>query len=200
MKSFYKLLMVFLALAMAIPPAWADETLLVCDGTTQNSYVPYCSEYALTSSTNMTSQMIYLPSNLSGLPTGATIKSITFYGTLSIPSKIYSRRFYVNIGETTLTAVTDATLNNRSLVSNQVFGGSYGATPSYSGTALTFTFDNGYTWNGGNLAIELFCSSTSNNSDQSFYWYGVSAPAASSGFHRVRNNSNYCCPLKFKKQ
>lgn len=191
MKSFYyKFLMVFLALFMAIPPAWADETLIVCDGTTTNAYVPYCSEYALSSATNMTSQMIYLPSNLSGLPTGATIKSITFYGMVNIPSKIYNRRFVVRMGETTLTAVTEATLNNRSLIDNQVFGGEYGATPAYSGTAMTFTFDNGYVWNGGNLAIELYCSSTNNSSDQSYYWYGISAPAASSGFHRVRNNSN----------
>ncbi|MBQ9822601.1 MAG: chitobiase/beta-hexosaminidase C-terminal domain-containing protein [Muribaculaceae bacterium] len=175
---------------MAIPPAWADETLIVCDGTTTNAYVPYCSEYALSSATNMTSQMIYLPSNLSGLPTGATIKSITFYGMVNIPSKIYNRRFVVRMGETTLTAVTEATLNNRSLIDNQVFGGEYGDTPAYSGTAMTFTFDNGYVWNGGNLAIELYCSSTNNSSDQSYYWYGISAPAASSGFHRVRNNSN----------
>lgn len=191
MKYFnFKFLIFFFALAMAIPPAWAEETLIVCDGTTTNAYVPYCSEYALSSATNMTSQMIYLPSNLSGLPTGATIKSITFYGSVNIPSKIYNRRFVVRMGETTLTAVTEATLNNRSLIDNQVFGGDYGATPEYSGTAMTFTFDNGYVWNGGNLAIELYCSSTNNSSDQSYYWYGISAPAASSGFHRVRNNSN----------
>lgn len=183
-----------MALVVAIPPAWADETLTVCDGTTTNSYVPYASDIALSTSSKFTSQMIYLPANLSGLPVGATIKAITFHGYLSIPSKIYDRRFFAYMGETELTAVTEATLNNRSLVSNQVFGGDYGTTPSNSGTELTFTFTNGYTWNGGNLAIELYCASTSNSSDQSFNWYGVSAPAASSGFHRVNNknaNQNY---------
>ena len=194
MKHFVKFLFVLMALVMAVPPAWADETVTVCEGTTTNAYVPYCSELAMSSSSKFTSQMIYLPTNLDGLPVGATIKAITFHAYLSVPSTIYDRRFFVNIGETDLTAVTEATLNNRSLVSNQVFGGDYGATASNSGSDLTFTFTSGYIWNGGNLAIELYCASTSNSNDQSFYWYGVSAPSASSGFHRVNNkgtNQNY---------
>lgn len=195
MKYFnFKILLFFTALALAIPQAWADETLTVCDGTSTNTYVPYASDMALSSSSQFTSQMIFSPSSLGSLPAGATIKSITFYGTLSIPSKISERRFFVYMGETELTAVTATTLNNRSLTNNQVFGGDNGNTPSCSGTAMTFTFTNGYTWNGGNLAIELYCASTSNANDQSFSWYGLSASTASSGFHRLNNkgqNNNY---------
>ena len=194
MKYFkFKFLFVLLTLAMAIPPAWADETLTVCDGGATNSYVPFGAEYATTYSQAITSQMIYLPSNLAGLPVGATIKSITFYASnRNIPTNISGRNMIVRMGETTLTAITESTLNDRVLLdaSNQVFGGDYGSTPSVNAKELTFTFTNGYTWNGGNLAIEIYYAQ-GNSYDYSLTWLGETASSGISGFHRFyKKNSS----------
>ncbi len=84
MKYFnLKFLLLFFALAVALPPAWADE-VTVCDGTSRLSYLPvygYNFDYA------QHNQMIYPQSELSELPAGCYITSITFYPTSALAFK-----------------------------------------------------------------------------------------------------------------
>lgn len=81
MKYFnFKCLIFFFALAMAIPPAWAEE-VTVCDGLTTTEYLPVYGYYFDWSQHN---QMIYPASELQDLPSGAFINSITFYPTSAL--------------------------------------------------------------------------------------------------------------------
>ena len=84
MKIFrLKFLLLFFALALALPPAQADE-VTVCDGTSGTSYLPV---YGYNFDYSQHNQMIYPLSELSGLPTGCFITSITFYPTSAIEFK-----------------------------------------------------------------------------------------------------------------
>ena len=84
MKIFrLKFLLLFFALALALPPAQADE-VTVCDGTSGTTYLPV---YGYNFDYSQHNQMIYPLSELSGLPTGCFITSITFYPTSAIEFK-----------------------------------------------------------------------------------------------------------------
>lgn len=81
MKYFnLKFLLLFFALAVALPPAWADE-VTVCDGTSRLSYLPV---YGYNFDYSQHNQMIYPQSELSELPAGCYITSITFYPTSAL--------------------------------------------------------------------------------------------------------------------
>ena len=85
MKIFrLKFLLLFFALALALPPAWAQNEVTVCDGTSGTSYLPV---YGYNFDYSQHNQMIYPLSELSGLPTGCFITSITFYPTSAITFK-----------------------------------------------------------------------------------------------------------------
>ena len=84
MKYFnLKFLLLFFALAVALPPAWADE-VTVCDGTSGLSYLPV---YGYNFDYSQHNQMIYPQSELSELPAGCYITSITFYPTSALSFK-----------------------------------------------------------------------------------------------------------------
>lgn len=84
MKYFnLKFLLLFFALAVALPPAWADE-VTVCDGTSRLSYLPV---YGYNFDYSQHNQMIYPQSELSELPAGCYITSITFYPTSALAFK-----------------------------------------------------------------------------------------------------------------
>ena len=84
MKYFnLKFLLLFFALAVALPPAWADE-VTVCDGTSGLSYLPV---YGYNFDYSQHNQMIYPQSELSELPAGCYITSITFYPTSALAFK-----------------------------------------------------------------------------------------------------------------
>lgn len=84
MKFFnLKFLLLFFALAVALPPAWADE-VTVCDGTSRLSYLPV---YGYNFDYSQHNQMIYPQSELSELPAGCYITSITFYPTSALAFK-----------------------------------------------------------------------------------------------------------------
>ena len=85
MKIFrLKFLLLFFALALALPPAWAQNEVTVCDGTSGTSYLPV---YGYNFDYSQHNQMIYPVSELSELPTGCFITSITFYPTSAIVFK-----------------------------------------------------------------------------------------------------------------
>ena len=197
MKYFnYKILLFFMALALAIPPAWA-ETETVCSRTTTNSYVPVCLEAINNSNRKWnTTQMIYPAATFTQMTAGSKIKSITFYvedGTwYTIQATISSSTFEVRMGEVSATTVTSDGLQNRSLLdaSCQV----YNATPTISSDSKEMTFTltgDGYTWNGGNLAIELYVATNNGNNQSNLPWKVAAATAGSSGYstYNTRNSA-----------
>ena len=169
-----KLLRLFMLAVLFLPFAMksnAQNTLTVADGTTTNSNVPI---HGLWADDYLRCQTIYPAAELDVAATaygmnGGTITSITYY--LSSPaSNAWAGTWEVKITEvsaTTLSAFVDMT----------------NATTVYTGTLdgtqspLTITFTTPYTYNGGNLLIEVNETISSNWSSASFY--GVAATAAS---------------------
>ena len=130
MKYFnFKLLFFFFALAMAIPPAWA-ETETVCTRTTFNNYVPVFLD-AITNSNRKwnTTQMIYPAAEFTQMTAGSKIKSITFYvedgSWYTIQASLFSKTIEVRMGEVSSTSVTTAGLQNRTLLAqtDEVYNG-----------------------------------------------------------------------------
>ena len=82
MKYFnLKFLLLFFALAVALPPAWAQNEVTVCDATTTTGYLPVYGYYFEQAQHN---QMLYPQSELSELPEGCFITSITLYPTSAL--------------------------------------------------------------------------------------------------------------------
>ena len=172
------------------------ESITVADGTATNSYVPMCSQTMnANSSRPLESQMIY-PATTLGLAKGDKIKSISFYVG---PSQNYTSSQNLNrlnqtapdvtisLGETTATTISniDAVTANKKLTTS-VWSG----TVQSSSTTVTFTFTKPYTYNGGNLIVDVNRNSQTTNA-QSVPWYGVSATQGSSYYYyRNANNSS----------
>ncbi len=197
MKYFnFKLLFFFFALAMAIPPAWA-ETETVCTRTTFNNYVPVFLD-AITNSNRKwnTTQMIYPAAEFTQMTAGSKIKSITFYvedgSWYTIQASLSSKTIEVRMGEVSSTSVTTAGLQNRTLLAqtDEVYNG----TPTISSDLkeMTFSFSgDGYTWNGGNLAIELYIETNYGDNQSTLPWKVAATQAGSSGYstYNTRNSS-----------
>ena len=165
MKYFnFKFLIFFLALAMAIPPAWAEEELLVCNGTTTNAYVPIA--YAGAYGTSYPTQQMIYPADMLSDMSGTEIKGITFYTSSAIVMNQGS--FDVKLGETSQSTYSSATAITglTTVASAQV--------PVAGGTELVINFDNNYTYNGGNLVVEIYINSNLYPSYASQNFYGQS--------------------------
>ena len=200
MKYFnFKCLIFFFALAMAIPPAWAEE-VTICNGTSYSENIPLSSSYATSSATNITQQIIYPKSYLSDLSVGTKIKSIKFYDTSSyanLTTPFSTRNMVVRIGEVpdgTVVTGTDkssnggnGTLYNRNLMST--YTEVYTGNPTIDGQELSFIFTEDYTYNGGNLAIEIYYAQGAGNGN-TIYWYGVTGTTACSGHYRYSANAS----------
>ena len=169
MQKFLRTL-AFVAL-MAVP--WvvnAQNTLTVADGTVTNVYVPVYGYYG---DAYLHCQYIYPASDIALATTtvgmnGGSITSMTFYTTEASVSLSATFTFkLMEMSYTTLDAYQDVT----------------GATLVYTGSVavannqMTVTFDNPYTYNGGNLLVDLTTVSTGNYSQTTYY--GVSASGAS---------------------
>ena len=171
MKKFLRTLM--LSAAMLLPFAsQAQNTLTVADGTTTNSYVPV---YGLYVDDFVRCQTIYPASEILGAATsyymtGGTITGLTYYLSSPAADSWGTASFVVNIKEVTATTLsgfvdmTDATT---------VYTGSLDATQS----TMNITFTTPYTYQGGNLLIEIY--NTLEGTYKSASFYGVSATSAS---------------------
>ena len=159
--------------------AVAQETLTVCDGTATNSYVPFYGSYADTQ--GAASECVIPSDQLEDMENG-TITAMTFYiSTAAGAAWTGTHQVYVGeVDATTLTSVTGPT--SFTVVST----GSFDAT----GTELTITFDEPYTYNGGNLLIGTYVSVAGNWKSASFAgaaqtgntgWYRNGASAAGYG-------------------
>ena len=163
MKYFnLKFLLLFFALAVALPPAWADETLLVCDGTATSGYLPiaYAGAYGESYPRH---QMIY-PAELLAEMEGGTITGLTFYTQQEIMCN--QGTFNVLIGETTQTAYSGSNLvSGLTTVVNR-------RAPETGGTEFVVNFDTDYEYQGGNLVIEFYINENLYPYYASLYFYG----------------------------
>ena len=163
MKYFkFKFLMVLLALAAAIPPVGAEESLLVCDGTATSGYLPiaYAGAYGESYPRH---QMIY-PAELLADLDGGTIKGLTFYTQQSIMCN--QGTFNVLIGETSQTSYSGSNLvSGLTTVVNH-------RAPQSGGTEFVVNFDNDYEYQGGNLVIEFYINENLYPYYASLYFYG----------------------------
>ncbi len=162
-----------LSAAMLLPFAsQAQNTLTVADGTTTNSYVPVYGFYV---DDFVRCQTIYPASEILGAATnyymtGGTITGLTYYLSSPAADSWGTASFVVNIKEvsaTTLSAFVDMT------DATTVYTGSLDATQS----TMNITFTTPYTYQGGNLLIEIYNTLEGTYNSASFY--GVSATSAS---------------------
>lgn len=143
----------------------AQSELTVADSTATNSNVPTYGLYADTQGAR--SQCIY-PADLLTAMVGGTISQITFY--LSTPaSEAWTGTFQVSVGETDETSLANAFIDADLTA---VYTGTMDAT----GTTLTVEFEDGYTYNGGNLVFDWLVTTAGNY--KSAYYYGVALTAA----------------------
>ncbi len=153
--------------------SFAQSTLTVADGTTTNSYVPI---YGLWADAYLRCQTIYPASTIDAAVTtmgmnGGTITGLTYY--LSSPATAaWTGTWEVKLKEvpvttTTLSAFLDMT------DATTVYTGLLDGTSS----TLTIEFTTPYTYQGGNLLVEV--SQTTKGNYKSAYFYGESVSNAS---------------------
>jgi len=137
----------------------AQSELTVADGTSSNSYLPL---YGLNADTQgMKGQCLYPADSLTGMA-GGSISQITFYCGATIPAEVWGGTFIVYLGETDESNLSSAFLSTDDLTA--VYTGTLDAT---SGT-LTIEFDDAYTYQGGNLVVDVTLSVTGNWKSASF--------------------------------
>lgn len=161
-----------LAAAMLLPFAsHAQNTLTVADGTTTNSNVPI---YGLWADAYLRCQTIYPASEIVAsagnvLMTGGTITSLTYYQS-SPAAEAWTGTWEIKMMEvsaSTLSAFVDMT--NATTVYTGTLNGSI--------SPLVITLTTPYTYQGGNLLIEV--SETTSGNYKSCSFYGVSSTGAS---------------------
>ena len=159
--------------AMFLPfVSQAQNTLTVADGTTTNSYVPV---YGLYVDDFVRCQTIYPASEITDAATsyymtGGTITGLTYYLSSPATDSWGTASFVVNIKEvsaTTLSAFVDMT------DATTVYTGSLDATQS----TMNISFTTPYTYQGGNLLIEIY--NTLEGTYKSASFYGITATGAS---------------------
>lgn len=146
----------------------AQETYLVANGTTTNSYVPI---YGFYTEQYQRCQTIY-PSSMLEEMNGGQILSIKYFLSSTSSSAINSI-FQVKIGEVTPSSFSSSTFQNTTNFQT-VYTGTFNTTQS----TLTITFNEPYSYSGGNLLIEVNDITPSNYSSCSFY--GISQTGGSS--------------------
>ena len=151
----------------------AQSELTVADGTSTSSNVPTYGLYADTQGAR--SQCIYPADSLTAM-NGGTISQMTFY--LSSPAAAaWTGTFQVSIGETEETSLSGGFIDTDLTA---VYSGAMDAT----GTTLTVVFEDGYTYNGGNLVFDWLVTTAGNYKSASFYCVSLA------GASRYRNSSS----------
>ena len=194
MKTFtnlWKSKKLFLAAALlcgGMTGAWADE-LTVYDGTSTNDYVPFYGYYG---DYPQKCEFIIPSTDLTAM-NGKSITGLTFYSS-NVASQNWTGTFQIFLKEVTETTMT-------------AFTGTTDATTVFEGTGLandasknlTITFQNNYTYGGGNLLIGFYQTVKGNYKSMKFYgvnqenitaWQGYS----SSGLDAITGSGKYFIP------
>ncbi|MBP5327854.1 MAG: choice-of-anchor J domain-containing protein [Bacteroidales bacterium] len=181
MQKFLRTLMLA---ALLLPfVSQAQNTLTVADGTATNTYVPI---YGLYVDELLRCQTIYPATEIAASATnffmaGGTITGMTYYLSTPATASWGAANFVIKIKEvaaTTLTAFVDMT------DATTVYNGTLDGTQS----TLAITFATPYTYQGGNLLIEV-CN-TVNGTYKSATFSGVSATGASWQGHNSSSIDN----------
>ena len=150
---------------LMLPFASQAQELTVHDGTTTNGYVPVYGFYA---DAYLRCQMVYPVAELSVM-TGGEISGMTFYASQTSVDW-GSANFAVK-----LTEISDASLSN--FDDESTFTTVYTGSLSISEGEMTVTFTTPYTYNGGNLLVEV--DNLTTGSYVTSTWYGEEVTGAS---------------------
>ena len=145
-----------LAAAMLLPFAsQAQTSWTVADGTTVHSKVPL-DFYNCDGTGNRQAQMLYPASLLTDM-SGSTIGSITFYHQNTSATKTVSAStWYIRMGETTETDLSSG-------LSTETLTTVYSGILQVTNGVFSFELTTPYTYNGGNLIVEIQTSGATGN-------------------------------------
>ena len=171
---------------VSFPDAGADPVLTVADGTNTNSYVPVYGSYL---DDPIASQSIYPASMLTSM-VGANITGLHYYVS---SGSMYSYS-NVNAWEGKVFKVSLAVTTNETVPSGfdqtprtEVYSGSLTASVE---DGLNITFDQPFTYNGGNLLIAIQANEDDLGVYASMYFYGTNVTAASRSGYGI-NSYNF---------
>ncbi|MCR5013197.1 MAG: fibronectin type III domain-containing protein, partial [Bacteroidales bacterium] len=154
-----KKLLLMLLLAVLLPwAAFGQETLTVCDGTIQNTYIPAYGLYVDTQGT--TSEFVIPADSLTDM-VGGTISELTFH-VATYASAAWTATFYVYLAEVDNTVVTSITGHDAATV---VYTGTLDATTA----TMTVPLNDEYIYEGGNLLVGTYVSVAGNWKSANFY-------------------------------
>lgn len=143
------------------------ECITVCEGSNTNSYIPVYGSYA--SYYNKT-EFIIPASSLTGL-SGKEMNSMVFYLRTSANDLWGAAEFQVFLKEVSNTTFSGFEGNSGATI---VYEGSLDGT----GTIMTVSFTNPYTYNGGNLLVGFYQTEKGTNKTASFYGISTSGTTA----------------------
>ena len=150
-----------LAAAMMLPFAMqAQQSWTVADGTTTHALVPL-DFYNCDGSGNRQAQMLY-PASLLTEMDGATIGTVKLYHQNTGSKTVTASTWYLRMGET-----SEADLSSG--FSSETLTTVYSGNLVITGGVMTFELTTPYTYNGGNLIVEIQTSGASGN------WFGSSS-------------------------
>lgn len=200
-KKFYlKLLMGLLLMALTVPQLKA-ETVTISKGDVSNkSEVPFWTSYG---DYGYHGQMIYSRDDLADLPSGATITAITFSANSNIVATggSVNTPFVIKMGEP-----ANATYASASFVTENLTTVSTTADIWSGTTDVTINFTTPYTYNGGNLLVDLLCAFNSQGqyNTSPIYWKTYTstnsscyARGNSSGVLQTTNRASYLPVITF---
>lgn len=150
-----------LAASMLAMSMWAGE-LTVADGTVTNEYLPIYGYYA---DTGFSSEFIYPASDMASL-NGSVISALQFYSanaTTAFPSGELTIKF----AEVTYTTISE-------YIDDAVFDTVYTGAFEINDGVLAFTLSKPYTYNGGNLLVQIVLSKKSSKCPTTSF-YGIDA-------------------------
>ena len=178
-----KSLLIVLLMALFAPLAMtAQNTVTVCDGTTTNSNIPV---YGYSGDTQGTTSEFVIPATTEGMRSlnGMAITGMQFYVS-SAAGAAWTATFQVymkEIDETTLSGTTGP--GNCTVV--------YTGTLDATGTTMDVVFDEGFTYNGGNLLIGTYMQTAGNWKSASFYGIEATGAAYQSGGYNNNGAKNF---------
>lgn len=152
----------------------AIQDVPVADGTATNSFVPIYPFYLDYANHG---QIIYPASELN-LTAGSKINSITFYAnnSLTVSGGSSNNPVTLKLGETTTVTYSNTTFITSGLTTVATLNSMITGT-----NTVTFTFNEPYVYNGGNLIVDVTCNRLSGAAytSNSVKWYGKTSNGAS---------------------
>ena len=175
-------LLITLLMALFAPLAMnGQQTLVVANGTGTNSEIPF---YGLYADDNYQHTQTIYPSSMLTEMEGGTITKLTYHLSQSVTQN-YGSTFEVRLGTTSSTSFGTGTVNYISMTGSPA----YSNTLSVNGTMVEFNLSTPYTYNGGNLVVDVRISNKASGYG-STYFYGESGSIN----YSVKNRSTSSLP------